>query len=521
MALPVGKVSPKTNLTPFREYVQEQIPKFRAGFRLILMRFIRRLPHHVLMINSQNNGHHVHPVKDVCFDAALIRRYGGRGPRYTSYPTALQFSEAFTVADYRHHAALSNQSRHPLSLYVHIPFCQSLCYYCACNKVVTRNEDRITRYLEHLEREIEMQAELFDDHRIVEQLHFGGGTPTYLGDHQLRKLMGKLRQEFNLDASDEREFSIEVDPRSVHDSTIALLAELGFNRLSLGVQDFDSAVQIAVNRLQTADDVSAIVKDARRYGFKSVSFDLIYGLPHQTVSSFDKTLDRVIAMRPDRLAIYNYAHLPNRFKGQRMIKDADLPGPATKLRVLHHTIDKLSAADYCYIGMDHFAVASDDLVQAQRSGTLQRNFQGYSTHGDCDLVALGASAISHIGDSYAQNATSTLDYEEQIGLQQLAINRGIAVDEDDRLRASIIQELMCHDRFDIRKFERDHQIDFSHRFVSELDQLAVLHDDGLIEMDSDGIQISPKGRLLLRSIAMIFDRYLPAASDASRFSRAI
>lgn len=473
------------------------------------------------MTSSNHHKHDHHPRLDVCFDAELIKRYGGRGPRYTSYPTALQFSEAFTSADYQHHAALSNEGSPPLSLYVHIPFCESLCYYCGCNKVVTRNKGRIKQYLHYLHREIEMQAELFGDDRVVEQLHFGGGTPTYLDDHQLRELMAKIRQHFNLATGEEREFSIEVDPRTVNDCTISLLAEEGFNRISLGIQDFDPAVQIAVNRLQTADDVTGIVQEAREYGFKSISFDLIYGLPHQTVASFNRTLDSAVAMRPERLAIYNYAHLPERFKGQRMIMDDDLPSPTTKLRILHHTIDRLSAADYCYIGMDHFAVASDDLVQAQRNGTLQRNFQGYSTHGDCDLIALGASAISHIGNTFAQNATSTSDYENSIGTKQLAIRRGIEVDDDDQMRALIIQELMCNDRFDIRQFERDHSVNFNDYFADELSRLEALHADELIVLEPNTIQITPKGRLLLRSIAMVFDRHLAAVSDDGRFSRAI
>ncbi len=463
----------------------------------------------------------VHRASDVCFDAALITRYGGRGPRYTSYPTALQFGDGFTVADYRRHAALSNRQARPLSLYVHIPFCESLCYYCACNKVVTRNRDRIRQYLEHLHREIELQSALFDGKRAVTQLHFGGGTPTYLSDQQLVDLMAKISESFRLETGDQREFSIEVDPRTVRDHTIALLADLGFNRLSLGVQDFDSTVQIAVNRLQTAGDVARIVEQSRGHGFKSVSFDLIYGLPHQTVASFDRTLEQVISMRPDRLAIYNYAHLPARFKSQRMIKDSDLPKPSTKLLILHHTIDKLAAADYCYVGMDHFAIADDDLVRAQRDGTLQRNFQGYSTHGDADLVALGASAISHIGNTYAQNATSTPDYEKRIGAGSLAVARGLEIDADDCLRARVIQELMCHDRFDIRKFESDHRIDFATYFAGEWSRLEALEQDELVELAPDEIRITRKGRLLLRSIAMVFDRYVPEAAADKRFSAAI
>lgn len=462
-----------------------------------------------------------HTTRDVCFDSDLIERYGGRGPRYTSYPTALQFGKEFTAESYREQTAISNREAHPLSIYVHVPFCKSLCYYCACNKVVTRNQERIQRYLRHLHREVVMQAELFDDDRVVEQLHFGGGTPTYLNDQQLCDLMTCLSSEFNLQNDDDREFSIEVDPRSVHGDSVKLLAELGFNRLSLGVQDFDSAVQIAVNRIQSADDVAAIVRDGRRYGFKSISFDLIYGLPHQSVTSFDRTLDQVIAIRPDRLAIYNYAHLPARFKGQRMISASDIPSQASKLEILHHTIDKLAAADYRYIGVDHFAVADDDLVAAQENGTLQRNFQGYSTHGDCDLISLGASAIGSIGGAFSQNATSTSEYEALIGSDQLAIKKGIVVDDDDRLRAQIIQELMCHDHFDFRRFGDDNNIDFDVSFATELQRLETLNDDGLIILEPNCIRITPKGRLLLRSIAMVFDRHLSTASNDNRFSRAI
>lgn len=491
------------------------------SFRFIPIRIPATVQHHVLMSNLKLSEYKVHPARDVCFDPALIRRYGGRGPRYTSYPTALQFSEDFGADEYRHHAAASNETGHPLSLYVHIPFCQSLCYYCACNKVVTRNQDRVRRYLEHLAREIRMQAGLFDHDRKVTQLHFGGGTPTYLDNRQLRALLAELGRAFNLDTGNQREFSIEIDPRTVSVQTIELLAELGFNRISLGIQDFDPVVQKAVNRLQTAEDVAAIVTRARQSGMNSISFDLIYGLPHQTVKSFDRTLDAVLTIRPDRLAIYNYAHLPDRFKGQRMIADADLPVAAEKIQILQHTTEKLSAADYCYIGMDHFAVAEDDLVQAQKNGTLQRNFQGYSTHGDCDLIALGASAISHVGNSYAQNATSTVEYEKLIGRNVLAIMRGIEIDEDDSLRAEIIQELMCHDRFDIAKFESDHEIDFSNYFSPELSQLQILHEDELIELDHDAIRITPKGRLLLRSIAMVFDRYLAASRSDRRYSQAI
>ena len=457
----------------------------------------------------------------VCFDTELIVRHGGRGPRYTSYPTALQFSEDLTADDYRENAIASNASGVPLSLYVHIPFCHTLCYYCGCNKIITRNEARVDRYIEMLYREIEMQSELFDKSRKIEQLHFGGGTPTYLNEEQLDELMSKLRGAFNFDESDNREFSIEVDPRTVDEHSIRHLAKLGFNRLSLGIQDFDPIVQKAVNRTQTTDDVLNLVLTARESGFESISFDLIYGLPHQTVDSFDTTLDLVIGMRPDRLAVYNYAHLPQRFKGQRMIDDADIPLPEVKLDILHRTIDTLCGAGYEYIGMDHFALPDDELVVARANGTLQRNFQGYSTHRECDLVALGVSAIGSIGNVFAQSAVTTMEYEALIENGQLPIRKGIAVDDDDLLRADVIQALMCYDKLSFEEFGAKHRIDFASYFAAEIEHLQPLADDGLIELDQSGVIITQKGRLLLRSIAMVFDRYIDQAENDNRFSKAI
>lgn len=457
----------------------------------------------------------------VCFDTDLIVRYGGRGPRYTSYPTALQFSESVTADDYKRHAVASNDSDVPLSLYVHIPFCHSLCYYCGCNKIVTRNQARVDRYLEMLYREIDMQAALFDRGRKIEQLHFGGGTPTYLDKEQLADLMDKLRNTFNFDDSDSREFSIEVDPRTVDADRIRHLAELGFNRLSLGIQDFDPDVQQAVNRAQTPDEVRNLVKSAIDSGFGSISFDLIYGLPFQTVQSFNRTLDLVIDMKPDRLAVYNYAHLPQRFKGQRMINGDDIPLPETKLELLRHTIDKLCDAGYVYIGMDHFALPEDELVEARGNGTLQRNFQGYSTHRHCDLVSLGVSGISHIGNLFAQNAITTMEYEALIESGELPIRKGIEVDDDDLLRADVIQALMCYDSLSFDDFGTEHGIDFRQYFATEIKRLAPLAEDGLVAVDESGVAITQKGRLLLRSIAMVFDRYIDQAENDNRFSKAI
>ncbi|MGB5337361.1 MAG: oxygen-independent coproporphyrinogen III oxidase [Woeseiaceae bacterium] len=457
----------------------------------------------------------------VCFDTDLIVRYGGRGPRYTSYPTALQFNDSVTADVYKQHAVSSNDSGVPLSLYVHIPFCHSLCYYCGCNKIVTHNQARVDRYLEMLYREIDMQATLFNHSRLVEQLHFGGGTPTYLDRVQLADLMSHLSKSFNFDRSEGREFSIEVDPRTVDAARIRHLAELGFNRLSLGIQDFDREVQQAVNRIQTPEEVRGLVDSALQSGFGSISFDLIYGLPHQTVESFSKTLDLAIEMKPDRLAVYNYAHLPQRFKGQRMINDADIPAPETKLELLHDTIDKLCGAGYVYIGMDHFALPGDELVEARLNGTLQRNFQGYSTHRQCDLVSLGVSGIGNIGNLFAQNAITTMEYEALIEGGELPIRKGIEVDDDDLLRAAVIQALMCYDSLSFDDFSAEHDIDFRNYFAAEIKRLDALAKDGLIDLHDAGISITQKGRLLLRSIAMVFDRYIDQSENDNRFSKAI
>ena len=456
-------------------------------------------------------------------DPKLVARYRGSGPRYTSYPTALHFSDEFTVGEYQKHALRSNEvlNPRPLSLYVHIPFCQSLCYYCACNKVITRNANRVNRYMDNLYEEISMQAALFDDDRIVEQIHFGGGTPTYLSDRQLRELMAHLRDEFNLHTGGEREFAIEVDPRSVTTHSISALAEIGFNRLSLGIQDFDPRVQQAVNRVQSPEEIVALVEHAREVKFRSISFDLIYGLPHQTEESFSRTLDTVIALRPDRLAVYNYAHLPMRVKGQRMIQECDLPSPNVKLTILNRTIDKLSNASYIYIGMDHFALPDDELVKAQQNGTLQRNFQGYSTHRDCDLIGLGVSSIGHIDNTYSQNAPTTTEYQMALEAGKLPIRRGIAVDSDDRIRAAVIQQLMCYGQVDYSYFQQQMDIEFPNYFNSELTRLAPLQRDGLVDLYPNRIQITAIGRMLLRTVAMVFDRHLAPESSDQRYSQTI
>ena len=460
-------------------------------------------------------------IGPVRFDAELIARYDSRGPRYTSYPTAPQFTGGFTANDYRDFAQRSNATNTPLSLYVHIPFCESLCYYCGCNKIITRNQARVSRYLRDLHREIDMQADLFAPSRRVEQLHLGGGTPTYLSVEQMAELMDKLASRFQFAAPHEREFSIEVDPRTVTGSSLETLADLGFNRLSLGIQDFDASVQNAVNRVQSEAAVAELLTTARDSDFKSISFDLIYGLPLQTTAGFDKTLQSVIDMRPDRLAVYNYAHLPSRFKGQRMIDAAHIPAPETKLEILQLTIERLCDAGYSYIGMDHFALPDDDLVKARNNHTLQRNFQGYSTHKRCDLIGLGVSSIANVGNSYSQNSITTMEYELIIESGRLPITKGLAIDDDDVLRADVIQALMCYDQLDFDEFGRRHDISFRDYFADELMRLKTLAADRLIEIDGSGITVTACGRLLMRNIAMQFDRHLNKAANSEQFSKAI
>ena len=456
----------------------------------------------------------------VVFDSHLIRRYDRSGPRYTSYPTAVQFSENFNTADYRCQATASDSSGRPLSLYFHIPFCARVCFYCGCSKIVTANRKRALPYLQHLYQEIELQAELFDGERPIEQLHWGGGTPTFLNHDQMIELMRVTAKHFNLLDHDRGEYSIELDPRELRTDTIEVLRYLGFNRLSLGVQDFDPAVQQAVNRIQSFPLVEAAVNAARKQGFKSISFDLIYGLPCQSVESFDETLDQVIELAPDRLSVFNYAHLPALFKVQRQIDSGQLPSAEAKLEILQHVIQRLSAAGYVYIGMDHFARPDDELALAQQQGKLQRNFQGYSTHAGCDLIGLGLTAIAKVADCYSQNAKTLDMYYAALDKGELPIQRGIVLTSDDRLRREIISELICHGKLDFAAIEDYYRIRFQDYFAGELRRLAVMEGDGLLHLGVDGISISPSGRLLSRIICMVFDRYLQQQPE-QRFSKVI
>ncbi len=454
------------------------------------------------------------------FDPELLRRYDKSGPRYTSYPTAVQFHAGFGEADYAAFARASNASQRPLSLYVHIPFCDTVCFYCACSKIVTKNRARAAPYLARLHREIALQGALFDRTRIVNQLHWGGGTPTFISHDEMRALMAETRRYFTLRDDDRGEYSIEIDPREVEPETLAVLRGLGFNRLSLGVQDFDPRVQRAVNRIQSEAETFGVLGEARRLGFRSINMDLIYGLPFQTVESFARTLDKVIGARPDRLSVFNYAHLPQMFKPQRRIHEADLPAPQVKLDILQHTIERLTAAGYVYIGMDHFARADDELAVAQREHTLYRNFQGYSTHANTDLIGLGVTAIGMVGDSYSQNVKTLEEYYARVDDGRLPVWRGLALDADDRLRRTIITQLICHFDLRLRAVERVYGIVFAEYFATELAELRGMEQDGLLSLEDGVLRILPAGRLLIRNVCMVFDKYL-RQKQAQRFSKVI
>ncbi len=458
------------------------------------------------------------------FDADLIRRYDGLGPRYTSYPTANYFTADFTRENYQALCAASNAKTPPkgLSVYVHIPFCKTLCYYCACSKIVTRHPEKAATYMQRLYREIDLQARLFDQQRALRQLHFGGGTPTFLSADQMTKLMAHLESGFGFAPPGEREFSIEIDPRTLRSGSLDVLRQQGFDRVSFGVQDLDPKVQAAVNRLQPADMTLAAIEDARAAGFGALSLDLIYGLPHQTPTSFGRTLEQIIAFRPERLAIYNYAHLPGMFRAQKLIRQEDLPDAGQKLQIFSETVERLTEAGYVYIGLDHFALPDDDLVRAQENRALQRNFQGYSTHADCDLVGLGMTAIGKVGDGYAQNHKTLAEYYAAIDGGELAIARGLRLGHDDRLRRAVIQALMCHSYVDGAKISAEFDIDFLSYFSAELNALAQFADDGLVEVAGAQIHVSDTGRFLLRPIAMVFDAYLKGREDAgARYSRVV
>ncbi len=453
----------------------------------------------------------------------LLRRFDVAGPRYTSYPTADRFVEAFGADDYTQ--ALTQRRSGaaalalPLSLYVHIPFCEALCYYCACNKIITKHHDRATVYLRYLSREVDLHTALIGRGQTVSQLHLGGGTPTFLSDAELHELMAMLRRNFNLVAGGE--YSIEVDPRTVSPERLDTLLQLGFNRLSFGVQDFDPAVQKAVHRVQPAEQVFALVEAARARGFESINVDLIYGLPQQSPESFDRTLAQVNALRPDRIALYAYAHLPERFKPQRRINTVELPGGAAKVTMLSRSLAAFQSAGYVYVGMDHFALPDDALAVAKRQGRLHRNFQGYSTQPDCDLIGLGVSSIGRIGATYSQNAKTLDEYYDFLDQGRFPVVRGLALTRDDLVRRSVIMALMCQGQLLYESIELAHLVDFKSYFAGELEALQGLAQQGMVVVDDAGIQVTDQGWYFVRALAMVFDRHLQTDRTRARFSKII
>jgi len=452
--------------------------------------------------------------------AQLLQRFDVNGPRYTSYPTADRFVEAFTADDYAQalrHRSHGQASLLPLSLYVHIPFCESLCYYCACNKIITKHHERGAHYLDYLAREVMLYVAQLGSGQSVSQLHLGGGTPTFLSDDELSQLMAMLRTHFNLVPGGE--YSVEVDPRTVDAKRLQTLAGLGFNRISFGVQDFDPEVQKAIHRIQPVERVFELVEQARQIGFESVNVDLIYGLPRQTPESFARTIHQVKALRPDRIALYAYAHLPERFKPQRRIVAEELPNAAGKVGMLASALAAFEDAGYVYIGMDHFALPEDALAVAKRQGRLHRNFQGYSTQPDCDLMALGVSAIGRIGATYSQNAKTLEEYCDLIDQGHLPVTRGLALTRDDLTRRAVIMALMCQGQVLFESIEVAWALDFRRYFASEMAQVEDMQGQGLVTVDAQGIQVTPEGWYFVRAVAMVFDRYLQADRHRAQFSR--
>lgn len=450
------------------------------------------------------------------WDQDLIQKYNYSGPRYTSYPTALEFNEQFNEQDFLTSVTLYPEK--PLSIYVHIPFCHKLCYFCGCNKMVTRQHHKVTKYLEALKQEIINRAPLFKN-KIVTQMHWGGGTPTYLNDEEIGWLIDVLKDNFQFVNNIEQ--SIEIDPREITPKTIDHLALVGFNRLSMGIQDFNQEIQTLINREQDENLIANLIKQARKRDFASISLDLIYGLPKQTVESFTDTLNKVIGLSPDRLSVFNYAHLPTRFAAQRKIKDADLPAAIEKLKILQNSIEQLTQAGYTFIGMDHFAKPTDELAIAQQQGILHRNFQGYTTHGDADLLGLGVSAISMLGDSYAQNQKDLQIYQSEVQKKGNALWKGFTLNQDDKIRRDVIKQLICHFNLNKATIENRYQIKFDDYFAEDLQLLAPLVKDGLVENKADSLIVSAKGQMLIRNICMCFDIYMRKVARQQQFSRVI
>ncbi|BFM06009.1 oxygen-independent coproporphyrinogen III oxidase [Halioxenophilus aromaticivorans] len=454
----------------------------------------------------------------VLWNADLIHRYDLAGPRYTSYPTAPQFVEGYPQSEVDNAIARSNQAGRPLSLYFHIPFCDTICYYCGCNKIVTANKRRAQPYLNALHKEIALRAQQVESHRPVNQLHWGGGTPTFISDDEKRELMRVTAEHFNLAGDDSGEYSIEIHPGGLALDSLGVLREIGFNRLSMGVQDFNPQVQMAVNRFNSVEEVAALAQRAKSEGFLSLSMDLIYGLPHQSVATMTETLQHIIALDPERLSLFNYAHMPHLFKSQKQIDESGLPSAQEKLAILKSAIGQLQAADYVYVGMDHFAKPCDDLVVAQRQGTLQRNFQGYATHGNCDLLAFGVSSISAVDSIFAQNHKDIPSYVNALSQGTLPVAKGLSLNQEDLLRRAVINQLICQFECDFATISEQWKINFEQHFAQELAQLKPMINDGLILLTEHGLRVTDQGRLLIRRICMVFDEYLSPGKAAAQQS---
>jgi oxygen-independent coproporphyrinogen-3 oxidase len=453
------------------------------------------------------------------WDEQLLAKYNISGPRYTSYPTALEFNDDYTESDYITclKALPDNKS---LSLYIHVPFCQNICYYCACNKIITKDKSRAEKYVSYLLQEISLVAEHIGDNTL-RQIHWGGGTPTYLSVEQISRIMSHIRECFVVPADETTEISIEIDPRALAIEDIEHLAALGFNRMSMGVQDFDLAVQKAVNRIQSFEMTRDMIEEARKYGFKSINLDLIYGLPLQTKQSFERTLEQVMQISPDRISVFNYAHLPHRFKPQRRIEDNKLPSAVEKMAIFQYIIENLQDNGYLYIGMDHFAKPDDELAIAQQNGCLHRNFQGYTTHEEYELIGVGVSSIGSVNSQYHQNVRDIESYYEALESHQLPIWRGVTVSNDDLVRKRVIFDLICHFELSIDSIESDYHIDFNNYFADELEMLAPFVADGLVKITSRDIQVTGRGRLLIRNICMLFDAYVNELHMINSFSKVI
>jgi oxygen-independent coproporphyrinogen-3 oxidase len=455
---------------------------------------------------------------DIEISEELVRKFDKLGPRYTSYPTADRFHAGFTEQTYRSHLDLrsASASNPPLSVYIHIPFCESLCYFCACNKIITKDHPRVSEYLRYLDKEMAMVTERLGKDRKTVQLHLGGGTPTFFNADELGQLMTMLRRHFEF--TPDAELGVEIDPRTVQPGTLAMLAGLGFNRNSFGVQDFDPEVQQAVNRIQPLAMVEQAVTESRKSHFQSVNADLIYGLPKQSLESFSRTLDSLIRVSPDRIALYNYAHLPGRFKAQRLIVAQDLPSAELRLQIFLMSMRRLLDAGYVYIGLDHFSKPDDELNKARLDKSLHRNFQGYTTRSECDLIGLGVSAISKVGTSYSQAVRTVSAYYQHLDSGQLPIEKGFELNHDDVMRRDIIMTLMCSAPLEFETIKQRYGIDFNTYFASELERLKPYEEADLITIDASAIRVTPKGRLFVRASGMVFDKYLgqPTTSTYSK-----